>query len=94
MSLGEKKEESKMRFNFSVDEQYLLPTRSTPGSVGFNLRAKLNENESVVLLRGQSYIFDTGVTIEPQDDGWMGLVYSRSGLSSNQKVMLVNYSDL
>lgn len=77
------------KFNFYA-EQDLIPTRSTPGAAGLDLRANLMPNESVILLPGDSYVFDTGVMIEPVEEGWMALVYSRSGLSTNNKIMLLN----
>lgn len=79
----------KPKFNFWSDED-LTPTRSTIGSAGFDLRANLEPDEVVCLLPGQSYVFDTGVTLEPLEDGWMALVYSRSGLSTKNKIMLLN----
>lgn len=77
------------KFNFYAAED-LTPARSTPGSAGYDLRADLEPDEVIRLQPGESYVFDTGVTIEPLTAGWMGLVYSRSGLSTKNQIMLLN----
>lgn len=77
------------KFNFYAEPD-LVPKCSTSGSAGFDLKADLPKGKSVHLHPGESFVFDTGVTIEPLRKGWMGLVYSRSGLSTNKQIMLLN----
>ena len=77
------------KFNFYAEDD-LIPSRSTIGSAGFDLRADLPVDEVIHLQPGESFVFDTGVTIEPLRNGWMGLVYSRSGLSTKKQIMLLN----
>lgn len=68
----------------------LMPERSTEGSAGFDLKADIPDGETVVIQPGESHVFSTGVILEPQQDGWMCLVYSRSGISTRDQVMLLN----
>lgn len=77
------------QFNYWSDDD-LKPTRSTDGSAGYDLRADIPEGEEIVINPGESYVFSTGVTLEPITRNWTAYVYSRSGISTNKKVMLLN----
>lgn len=77
------------KFNYWVPDDLPL-ARSTDGSAGYDLRADLPHDEVVVLNPGESYVFSTGLVLEPCEDGWASMVYSRSGISTKNQVMLLN----
>ena len=78
-----------LRYNILAPDD-LIPECSTDGSAGFDLKADLPDGKTVTIQPGESHVFGTGVILEPKQDGWMCLVYSRSGISTRSQVMLLN----
>ena len=61
-------------------EQGLAP--ATPGSVGSDLRACLEQEDNLVIPPGERRPVPVGIAIEPLDSGIAAFVYSRSGLGA------------
>lgn len=65
-----------------------LPCYATPNSAAFDLRANLPQGE-VVLKSNESYAVPTGFAMEIPN-GFVGLVFARSGLAAKNNVNLTN----
>lgn len=64
-----------------INEMAKLPTYGTSYSAGADLYALLEEN--VEINPGETYLVHTGIAIEIPD-GYVGLVFARSGLATKQ----------
>jgi dUTP pyrophosphatase len=64
-----------------------LPSRASPGSAGFDLRAAIDGE--VVLRPGERLLVPTGVVLEIPA-GWEGQVRPRSGLALRHGIGIVN----
>jgi dUTP pyrophosphatase len=71
-----------------LDERTQLPTRSTPGSAGMDLRALLDE--PLLVSAGQRVSVPTGIAIGLPSPETVGLVYARSGLAIKHGLALSN----
>lgn len=62
-----------------------LPARATPGSVGFDIAACLQEN--IVIMPGETHLIKTGfsIALEPY---YAAFIYSRSGLGVKRGIVL------
>lgn len=68
-----------------ADDPQLIPVRQVQGDAGADLRS----NENLTLFPGQRATVSTGIHIA-LEDGYAGLVYSRSGLASKHGVFVLN----
>ncbi len=64
-----------------LDPEAILPTYAHPGDAGMDMFA----NETVIIEPGQSVKIKTGVAMEIPD-GFVGLMWDKSGLSTNHKI--------
>lgn len=65
-----------------------IPTRATDGSAGFDLYADLEKQ--VTIKPNETKKIKTGIAIAIGNTHAVGLVYSRSGLSTNHGITLAN----
>lgn len=66
------------------------PEYATPGSAAVDLRAALEENETVVLAPGARALIPTGLAISPESSGYVAIIAARSGLGIKKGVSLSN----
>ena len=64
-----------------------IPTRATAGSAGYDLYVDTDKNSMV--RPGETEWFGSGIAVEIPP-GYVGLIYSRSGLSTKQGLRLAN----
>jgi len=65
-----------------------IPTFSTKGSAGLDLRASL---ESELILKSkQTELIPTGISIHIENQSYAGLILPRSGLGHNHGIVLGN----
>lgn len=74
--------------NKKLGEVYPLPHYSTPGSVGMDLRAMVEER--VELHPNQTYLVSTGFALDFEGSNMAGFIYPRSGLGSKHGIILAN----
>lgn len=68
-----------------ADDPQLIPVRQVRGDAGADLRS----NEELTIQPGKRALVGTGVHIA-LEDGYAGLVYSRSGLAAKHGVFVLN----
>ncbi len=80
----------KVMVDDSVKEWYNNNTfkPSTEKSIGFDLRASLEGQPHVTLEPGERIDIDTGVHIQPLENGIAGFVFSRSGLGAKHGIVV------
>lgn len=66
------------------------PAYATDGSAAVDLRAALEEGETVVLHPGERRLIPTGLSIAPETRGVVAIVAARSGLGVKKGVALSN----
>ncbi len=66
------------------------PEYATPGSAAVDLRAALEENETVVLAPGEKAMIPTGLAISPETKDVVAVIAGRSGLGVKKGVTLSN----
>ena len=64
-----------------------IPTRATVGSAGYDLYVDTDKNS--MIRPGETEWFSSGIAVEIPP-GYVGLIYSRSGLSTKQGLRLAN----
>jgi len=69
-------------------EDDMIPSYSTPGSAGMDLRAMSSDN--FTLNPGQTSMFGTGFAIHIEDPSLCAMIFPRSGLSSKHGIKLAN----
>lgn len=74
-----------------IDENAKIPTYGSEFAAGADLYAVIHNEESkkVEILPGETAFIDTGIAMEIPD-GYVGLVYARSGLSCKQGLAPAN----
>lgn len=73
-----------------TDENAKIPTYGSEFAAGADLYAVIhNEENRVEILSGETAFIDTGIVMEIPD-GYVGLVYARSGLSCKQGLAPAN----
>lgn len=78
----------KVIFNDPRARDEMLPRRRTLGSAGYDLHAC--SDQPVILAPGDTYLFQTGVSIYLEDPTVAGLVLPRSGLGHKHGIVLGN----
>ena len=66
------------------------PTYATEGSAAVDLRAALDEGDTVILLPGERYVFPTGISIAPERTDVVAIVAARSGLGVKHGIVPAN----
>ena len=66
------------------------PEYATDGSAAVDLRAALDENETVTLRPGERRLIPTGLAISPETRGVVAIIAARSGLGIKKGVSLSN----
>ncbi len=66
------------------------PEYATPGSAAVDLRAALEEDETVTLAPGSRALIPTGLAISPESSGFVAVIAARSGLGTKKGVCLSN----
>ena len=66
------------------------PTYATAGSAAVDLRAALDEGQTVTILPGERYTFPTGISIAPERADVVAIVASRSGLGVKHGIVAAN----
>lgn len=83
-----------MKLNIKVVNKKLLeygvPTYSTPGSAGLDLRVFLQGVGRYILPPNETVTLGTGIAIQIGDPGLVGIVTPRSGLGSKDGIILGN----
>jgi len=74
--------------NAKIGKDIPLPSYSTPGSAGMDLRACLEE--SLDLAPAETSLIPTGVAIFVADPGYAALILPRSGLGHKHGIVLGN----
>lgn len=67
-----------------------MPTYATDGAAAVDLRAALDEGQSVTILPGERYTFPTGISIEPARRDVVAVVAARSGLGVKHGIVPAN----
>ena len=66
------------------------PEYATDGSAAVDLRAALDEGESIIIRPGERRMIPTGLAIAPETRGVVAIVAARSGLGVKKGVSLSN----
>ena len=66
------------------------PTYATAGSAAVDLRAALDEGQTVTILPGERYLFPTGISIAPERTDVVAIVAARSGLGVKHGIVPAN----
>ena len=74
--------------NAKIGKDIPMPSYSTPGSAGMDLRACLEE--SIDLAPAETSLIPTGVAIFVADPGYAALILPRSGLGHKHGIVLGN----
>ena len=74
--------------NAKIGKDIPMPSYSTPGSAGMDLRACLEE--SIDLAPAETSLIPTGVAIFVEDPGYAALILPRSGLGHKHGIVLGN----
>ena len=74
--------------NPKIGNDIPLPSYSTPGSAGMDLRACLDE--SINLAPAETSLIPTGIAIFVSDPGYAALILPRSGLGHKHGIVLGN----
>ena len=74
--------------NSRIGDDIPLPSYSTPGSAGMDLRACLDE--SLNLAPAETSLIPTGIAIFVEDSGYAALILPRSGLGHKHGIVLGN----
>lgn len=69
-------------------ENAVIPTKATSGSAGFDLYAAIDE--SVKIPAGGNAVISTGIAIALPSDGYVALIFPRSGLSVKHGIGMLN----
>ncbi len=69
-------------------ENAVIPTKATSGSAGFDLYAAIEE--SVKIPAGGNAVISTGIAIALPSDGYVALIFPRSGLSVKHGIGMLN----
>jgi len=74
--------------NSRIGDEIPLPSYSTPGSAGMDLRACLDE--SLTLAPGDTSLIPTGIAIFVENPAYAALILPRSGLGHKHGIVLGN----
>ena len=80
----------KLNVKLKLSRGMTAPEYATPGSAAVDLRAALEENETVVLAPGEKAMIPTGLAISPETKDVVAVIAGRSGLGVKKGVTLSN----
>ena len=66
------------------------PTYATEGSAAVDLRAALDEGQTVTILPGERYTFPTGISLAPERTDVVAVIAARSGLGVKHGIVPAN----
>ena len=69
-------------------ENAIIPNRATPGSAGMDLYACIDS--PITIAPGERKSVPTGLSIAPENESFVSLIYARSGLSVKKGITLSN----
>lgn len=69
-------------------ENAVIPTKATSGSAGFDLYAAIDK--SIKIPAGGTAVISTGIAIALPSDGYVALIFPRSGLSVKHGIGMLN----
>ena len=80
----------KLNVNIKLTRGATVPEYATSGSAAVDLRAAIDENETVVLAPGERKLIPTGLSISPESSEYVAVIAGRSGLGVKKGVSLAN----
>ena len=80
----------KLNVKLKLSRGMTAPEYATPGSAAVDLRAALEENETVTLSPGEKAMIPTGLAIAPETKDVVAVIAGRSGLGVKKGVTLSN----
>ena len=86
----EKQESREIVVKLKLSRGMNPPEYATDGSAAVDLRAALDEGETVILRPGERRMIPTGLAISPETRGVVAIVAARSGLGIKKGVSLSN----
>lgn len=79
-----------MKVKLKLTRGMTAPEYATPGAAAVDLRAALEEGETLTLAPGERALIPTGLAISPESEGVVAIVAGRSGLGVKKGVTLSN----
>lgn len=79
-----------MKVKLKLTRGMTAPEYATPGAAAVDLRAALDEGETITLAPGERALIPTGLAISPESEGVVAIVAGRSGLGVKKGVTLSN----
>lgn len=79
-----------MNVKLKLSRGMTAPEYATPGAAAVDLRAALEEGETLTLAPGERALIPTGLAISPESEGVVAIVAGRSGLGVKKGVTLSN----
>ena len=79
-----------MNVKLKLTRGMTAPEYATPGAAAVDLRAALEEGETITLAPGERTLVPTGLAISPETEGVVAIVAGRSGLGVKKGVTLSN----
>ena len=80
----------KLNVNIKLTRGMSAPEYATSGSAAVDLRAAIEENETVILAPGERKLIPTGLSISPESSEYVAVIAGRSGLGVKKGVSLAN----
>ena len=80
----------KLNVKLKLSRGMTAPEYAPPGSAAVDLRAALEENETVTLAPGEKAMIPTGLAISPETKDVVAVIAGRSGLGVKKGVTLSN----
>lgn len=79
-----------MNVKLKLTRGMTAPEYATPGAAAVDLRAALEEGETLTLAPGERALIPTGLAISPETEGVVAIIAGRSGLGVKKGVTLSN----
>ncbi len=80
----------KLNVNIKLTRGAIAPEYATSGSAAVDLRAAIDESETVVIAPGARALIPTGLSISPETRDVVAVIAGRSGLGVKKGVSLAN----
>ena len=79
-----------LNVNIKITRGMTAPEYATEGSAAVDLRAAIEENETVTIAPGERRLIPTGLSISPETSDVVAVIAGRSGLGVKKGVTLAN----
>ncbi|MBE6529263.1 MAG: dUTP diphosphatase [Ruminococcaceae bacterium] len=79
-----------MKVKLKLTRGMTAPEYATPGAAAVDLRAALDEGETITLAPGERALIPTGLAISPESEDVVAIIAGRSGLGVKKGVSLSN----